>query len=251
VAASLRRLVAKINKLSGTITTDESFRETIRKFNRLRELSREATYLYWDAETPPLSSSDFRSLQMTGNEPYLDVDATISVMEEAVVELRTRIENGVRGLGIAPNAPRLFICGSCVTANPHLVDKAGGIVIGHDDGWSETVTHVDEEGDPYANLAKAILSYPYELPTKERALWTVEQVRRSRADGLLFIYNWGCNFQSSSARLIVDVVRDEAKIPTTHIGSSEAGRSESVAQFQNRVEAFIEMLRFRKGFARR
>jgi benzoyl-CoA reductase/2-hydroxyglutaryl-CoA dehydratase subunit BcrC/BadD/HgdB len=249
VAAGLRRLTGKISELSGKHTTDDDLREVIIKFHTLRSLAREISYLCWEAEIPPLNSADFRGLVGMGNEPYLDVDAAISVLVEAKEEIHRRIAQGVKGFGVVKNPARLFVCGSCVTANPYLVDMAGGIVVSHDDGWSETVTDVAVEGDLYVNLAKAILSYPYERPTKERAEWTVEQVKQSRADGLIFIYNWGCNYQSAPARMLVDIVNEKAGIPSSHIGSSELGRSETVAQFHNRVEAFIEMLRLRKGFA--
>jgi benzoyl-CoA reductase/2-hydroxyglutaryl-CoA dehydratase subunit BcrC/BadD/HgdB len=248
VAENLRRMTEDIGKLTGKRVTDEDLKAVYVKYNKLRSLAREISDLVWSADIPPLNSADFRSVTAIGNEPNGDIDAAICILEEARDEVAARVAHAVKGYGISDNPARLFVCGSCVTANPYLVDRAGGYVIGHDDGWAETLTDVEIEGDPYVNLATATLSYPYELPTKGRAQWTASEVKRSRAEGLVFIYNWGCNFQSAPARMIADIVKQEAGIPTVHVGSSDLGKGEVVPQFQNRVEAFIEMMRLQKGF---
>jgi benzoyl-CoA reductase/2-hydroxyglutaryl-CoA dehydratase subunit BcrC/BadD/HgdB len=80
------------------------------------------------------------------------------------------------------------------------------------------------------------------LPTEQRAEWTVEAVKRSRADGVLFMYNWGCNYQTGVARMISDIVKQKTGLPTTFIEVGELGRAEATEQSQNRVEAFIELL---------
>jgi benzoyl-CoA reductase/2-hydroxyglutaryl-CoA dehydratase subunit BcrC/BadD/HgdB len=251
VAADLRKLCQTIAELAGKPMTDEALWETIIKYNKLRGLSREIARLCWSAAVPPLNSSDFRSTIGIGNEPSVDIDASICILEEARDEVKERIQRGVRGYGLAENPARLFVCGACVGANPNLVDRAGGHVVSRDDGWSVILTDVETEGDPYVSLARATLAYPYELPTKERGIWTAGQVRDSKADGLVFIYNWGCNFQSAVARMVADIVKEKTGIPTIHVGSSDLGKGEAVPQFENRIEAFIEMLRLRKGFAGR
>jgi benzoyl-CoA reductase/2-hydroxyglutaryl-CoA dehydratase subunit BcrC/BadD/HgdB len=251
VAENLRRMTEDIGRLSGKTVTADDLKTTFIKYNRLRSLAREISDLVWAADVPPLNSADFRSVIAIGNEPCGDIDAAICLLEEARDEIAQRIVKGVKGHGIVNNPARLFVCGSCVTANPYLVDNAGGYVIGHDDGWAETLTDVEIEGDPYINLARATLAYPYELPTKDRALWTAGEVERSRSEGMVFIYNWGCNFQSAPARMVADIVREKTGVPTIHVGSSDLGKGEVVPQFQNRVEAFIEMLRLKKGFGAR
>jgi benzoyl-CoA reductase/2-hydroxyglutaryl-CoA dehydratase subunit BcrC/BadD/HgdB len=251
VAENLRRMTEDIGKLSGRRVSDDDLRAIFAKYNKLRAITREISDIVWEAKIPPLSSDDFRCVIALGNEPNGDIDAAIGLLEEAKEEVSERVKRGVKGFGVATEAARLFVCGSCVTANPHLVDRAGGYVIGHDDGWAETLTDIAIDGDPYENLAAATLSYPYELPTKKRAEWTAGEVLRSRSEGMVFIYNWGCNFQSAPARMVADIVKKIADVPTAHIGSSDLGKGEVVPQFQNRVEAFIEMLRLKKGFGLR
>lgn len=246
VAENLRRLVRQIDQFTGHETTDKELRREISRHNRLRSLAREFDAVWQAAEIPPTNSFDRQNIAMIGNEPSLDPDAAISVLESAVAEVKQRVADGVKGHGLADDPVRVFVCGSCVTADPNVVDGSGGVVVGKDDGWSETQTDVSEEGDPYLALAAQTLEWPYEQRSEKRAQWTAGEVRRTRSDGLFFIYQWGCNFQSAVARLIADSVREQAKIPTVYLSSSELGKSESLEQHRTRVEAFVEMLRARK-----
>ncbi len=82
-----------------------------------------------------------------------------------------------------------------------------------------------------------------EKPKEERSLWTAQQAKESRADGLIFMYNWGCNYQTAVGRMIADIVKEETGIPSINIDVGELGRMEAPEQSENRVESFIEMLK--------
>jgi benzoyl-CoA reductase/2-hydroxyglutaryl-CoA dehydratase subunit BcrC/BadD/HgdB len=71
----------------------------------------------------------------------------------------------------------------------------------------------------------------------------VELVKKSRADGVVCGYNWGCNYQSAVSRMIADIVKEETGVPTINIEVAELGRLESLEQTQNRIESFIEVLK--------
>jgi benzoyl-CoA reductase/2-hydroxyglutaryl-CoA dehydratase subunit BcrC/BadD/HgdB len=116
------------------------------------------------------------------------------------------------------------------------------VEVAHDDNLSLSSLRVKETGDPYYNLAEALASLPYELAPEERAEWTAKMVEESRADGIIFVYNWGCNYQSSVSRLITDIVRDRTGVPATCIEIGELGRMQGSEQVRNRVEAFMEMI---------
>lgn len=240
---TLIRLVEKVSALSGKETTEEDLRNEIKLHNQVREVTRDYVHSWWSAKVPPTNSVDHSNIISLGNEMYGDPVATKQVAEESLKETKERIKKSVKGAGLKDDPARLFICGSCVSPNTTFVDKVGGVVVGKDDQWSEIYTHVKETGDPYDNLARAILSFPYELPTEDRGHWTAEQAKKSRADGVIFMYQWGCNYQTAVARMINDVVKDELGIPTVNIEIAELGRMEALEQSENRVEAFIEMLR--------
>ena len=171
-----------------------------------------------------------------------DFTVANQVLEETRDEIKKRAADGVKGKGLADDPARLFICGSCAHANGNFIDKKGGVIAGSDDLWSSITMDVKETGDPYENLAVALSDLPYELPTEERAEWTIKQIKESRADGFIFMYNWGCNYQSAVAGMMTDIIKKETGLPAMSIEVGELTRMESIEQSQNRVESFIEML---------
>lgn len=243
LATMLRTLSKKISAISGKEVTDKDVLEEIKLENKGRQLARDIIELWWSARVPPINSTDFYGVPFLANDFVGDPVATVGVLEETKKEVEERVKYSVKGTGLADDPKRLFVCGSCVGPNPHHVEKAGGVLVGRDDNWSSVSTDVRENGDPYENLARAILSFPYEQPTEKRAEWTAEQVKKSRADGVVFMYNWGCNFQTAVARMMSDIIKEKTGVPTTFIEVGELGRMEALEQSENRIEAFIEILR--------
>ncbi|MEQ8154092.1 MAG: 2-hydroxyacyl-CoA dehydratase family protein [Clostridiaceae bacterium] len=240
-AANIRRLIENIDELTGKKTTEEDLRKEIKLHNEGRRLAIEIAELWWSAETPPTNGKDRRDLfQLGGMELHGDPEASLSLLIEAKENVKYRVENKIKGAGLADNPARIFICGSCVFPNEYKTEAAGGIIVGNDNHWSDITTIVEEEGDPFYNLSKAILSYPYEQSIKERADWTIEQIKKSRAEGVVFLYNWGCNTQSAVARALVDEIKNRTGLPTLII-EHEFGTKQS-EQLQNRINAFVEMI---------
>ncbi|NTW48149.1 MAG: 2-hydroxyacyl-CoA dehydratase [Chlorobiales bacterium] len=242
IATELRELIEKIAALSGKKITDEVIFEEIKLENRGRKLAKEITDMWWNAEIPPTNSTDFSNLTHLASDFVGDPVASVDLLEQSKLEIEERIKNKVKGFGVPDNAKRLFICGSCVGPNAHHAQTAGALFVGRDDMWSCSSVLIEEEGDPYLNIAKSMLAYPYEQRTEKRAEWTAEQVTKSRADGVIFMYQWGCNYQTGVARMISDIVKQKTGVPTTFIEVGELGRSEATEQSTNRVEAFIEMV---------
>ncbi|MBI2953676.1 MAG: 2-hydroxyacyl-CoA dehydratase [Chloroflexi bacterium] len=243
VAAGIRRLIAKLDEVTGRTTTDEEFRAQIRAHNRIRGLTREIVELFRSAAVPPTGSAMFYGILAMGKDCDADPVAAEHVLAQMRDEVRERVARSQSGAELAARPVRVFKCGSCFDPNLHKLDSAGGVLVGADDRWSYVwMPDVHEEGDPYGNYARGTLLEPYDLPTEERARWVVDQVKQSRADGLIFGYQWGCNFQSAVARLVCDIVQKESDIPCMTIFSDALGRGESVEQTDNRIEAFVEML---------
>ena len=244
VAQGVRRLVARIDELTGKRTTDEEFLAQIRLQNRIRRLGRECVQLWWSAPIPPTYSVYLYWIQNLAHHCEGDPVATVEILQQIRAELMERVEAGVRANEVSEDAVRIFTCGSCYRPNPYHMERVGGVHLGCDDFGSSLWIDVEEEGDPYQNYARAILAAPYELPTAERAKWTARQIKESRADGMIFGHHWGCNFQSAVAQMLVDIVQRETGLPAMTIEVDDLGRGASMEQTQNRVEAFIERLRF-------
>ncbi len=239
-ADNLRRLTSNIDALTGRTTTEDDLAREIKLHNEGRRLAVEIADLWWSAAHPPTNGKDRRDLfQLGGMEVHGDPVASLSLLREARRTIEKRVAEGHRPQGVQENTARLFVCGSCVFPNDYRTEEAGGIIVGNDNHWSDITTLVDESGEPYYELAKTVLSYPYEQPLPERARWTVEQIRKSRTDGVLFLYKWGCNTQSAVARLLVDEIKARSGVPTIIIEDDTALQTE---QLQNRVNAFVEMV---------
>lgn len=241
-AQNLRRLTSEIGQMAGRDVTDDDLSREIKLHNEGRRLAIDTADLWWSAELPPTNGLDRRHiLQMGGMEVHGDPSASLTVLRESNAYIRERVKRGIKAEGVVDKPVRLFICGSCVRPNDFRIEEAGAIIVGHDNHWSDISTLVDEDGDPYNNLAHAILSYPYEQSIEGRAAWTIQQLRKSRADGVLFLYQWGCNTQSAVARMLCDTIKRDTGIPTMVIEQNESGTEQS-EQLLNRINAFIEML---------
>jgi len=245
-AAMLRRLVKQIGAIRGKEATEDDLRKEIKLANRGRRFAREVAELFWSADIPPITSANFGSLVTTGRFSSGDSLAATILLEQATVEIKDRIKNSVLAHGVSPDPVRLLASGSCFGLNGDFVEAKGGLLVGTDDHLSKIYADVEEFGDPYEKLAKAALTYNYEKPAEERAQYVIDLVRKSRTDGVVCGFNWGCNYQSAISRLVADIVKKETGIPTINIEVAELGRSEATEQTQNRIESFIEILRIGK-----
>jgi len=241
LAAQFRLLARKLGAITSIKVTDEALNTVIVRQNRLRRLARECTKLWWDAPTPPLNSSDRFVLGLRCWEQE-DETAVIELLTEARAEVARRVTDRIKGAGIVDDPVRILVCGSCAHLNAHMVEQAGGVIVGNEEWLNNMTMHIDETGDPFINLASAACAMPYEQPPEKRAAWIAQLAQMSRADGVIFIYNWGCNYQSAMARVLMDIVKTKTGLPTTWLDIIQSGRQTSGEQLRTRVEAFIEIM---------
>lgn len=242
LAARIHGLMKKIGELKGTQASDEDLKKEIKLENKGRRLARETVELSWSASTPPINSMDTQRNITLGRFDSGDSLAATQILEENNREVKDRIKHSEKGAGVVDDPIRIFSCGSCFGLRGDFVDEKGGIVVGTDDHLSKIYADVEETGDPYENIARSVLSYNYEQPTEMRAEWIVELVKKSRADGVICGYHWGCKYQSAVSRLIADIVKKETGLPTINIETVEKGRLVNEEQHLNRIESFIEIL---------
>lgn len=242
VADLLRELVKKIGDLRGVTVTNDDLWKEIKLENRGRKLARETVESIWAAEVFPVVSSDLSSIITSGRFDRGDSLASTEFLEQANKEVKERISKGIKGDGLSDKPVRVLSVGSCFGLRSDFIEEKGGVVVGTDDHLSKIYADVVESGDPYEEMAKSILAYNYEQSTEQRAQYVVDLVRKSKADGVVCGYNWGCNYQSASSRMIADIVKKETGVPTIVIEVAELGLLEGNEQTQNRLEAFLEML---------
>ncbi len=113
--------------------------------------------------------------------------------------------------------------------------------------WSQ---RLDPER-PFESLAyKSLISYPLVscLCMKRRIEMVVKACREYKIDGAVFHNNKSCKPITLGQVLIKEALEKELGVPSVIIdGDHMDERNFSMGQFQTRVEAFMEMLKERKG----
>jgi benzoyl-CoA reductase/2-hydroxyglutaryl-CoA dehydratase subunit BcrC/BadD/HgdB len=239
LAGEIRRVAGELCKITGREITEETLSAEIIVHNRRRKLLQQYTELWWKAEHPPTTGLDHIGLG-TFSLDYPDPVAAEGLLKETIKEIKARIKRKEQPEGLASKPVRIYAGTGGVISN--LVDKAGGVLVGDDLG---SPVLVREKGDPYENLAKAHLQFPFEMPSEERADWIAERVKKTRAEGAIFTYYWGCNNASAITRLTADIVREKAGVPTVIIETNDMYKADSLEQVRTRIEAFVEILRNR------
>jgi benzoyl-CoA reductase/2-hydroxyglutaryl-CoA dehydratase subunit BcrC/BadD/HgdB len=245
VADLIRDLVQRIGKLRGVEVTEEDLWKEIKLENRGRKFARDTVETAWKADRPPLRSANLSGIITGGRFDRGDSLAGTELLEQDFKETTERVARNVLAPGLVENPVRLLSVGSCFGIQSDFVEDRGGIVVGTDDHLSKIYADVGEYGDPYERIAESILSYNYEQETEKRAAYVVDLVRRTRADGVVCGYNWGCNYQSAVSNMIADIVKKETGVPTLNLVVNGLGlsRLQGNEQTQNRIESFIEMIR--------
>ncbi|MDP4193234.1 MAG: 2-hydroxyacyl-CoA dehydratase family protein, partial [Bacteroidota bacterium] len=192
VAELIHELVKKIGDLRGVTVTNEDLWKEIKLENRGRKLSRDTVKSVWEADKFPIVSSHLSGIITSGRFSNGDSLASTEFLEQANKEVNERVSKGITGRGLAEKPVKILSVGSCFGLKSDFVEDKGGVIVGTDDHLSKIFADVNESGDPYEEMAKSILAYNYELPTEERAQYVVDLVKKSKADGVICGYNWGC-----------------------------------------------------------
>jgi len=234
LAGNLRKLAEEMSKISNKEITEEDLTKQIKLENQWRRLLQEYLDAWWSAPVPPTNSLDHSNIYQFTN-IYPDWVALTDLLKETTKEVKERVKHSIKGKGLADDPVRVW--GGVQTS---LIDEAGGVSVGNIRS-SSPVPIVDEKGDPYENMAKTLISDPIDSPAETQAKNAVKFIKKTRADGAIVSYGWGCNYLATIQQIIFDHVQDETGIPVLILGNSSV--TESSGQLRTRIEAFVEMLK--------
>lgn len=142
--------------------------------------------------------------------------------------------------------PKLFLVGA-VLDEPRLlelIEEVGAQVSGDDlcSGSRHFLDRVGSDGDPCANLASYFLRRPpcpsKLAPSHDHGQYLLEQVRHSRADGVVFALEKFCEPHAFDYALALPVL-DQAGIPHLLL---EMEQTPSLEALRTRLQAFVEIL---------
>jgi len=230
----LYRLRALLEKELGNEITDDSLRDAIRQYNRVRTLT---TSIF------ALNKGDIPLL--TGREASIAVDPIgfLDDLPAFIERMEQVIEFAHARSGIEPRH-RILLTG-CPTTSKKVLDiiEESALVIAMENcGGLKTVNMVDEEGDPMEALARATLKIgcPCISPNHRRFELLSKIIKEYKIDGVVDLTWQACHPFNIESYSLGRFIRNELGIPFMQIETDYSENDKSWIKV--RVEAFVEMI---------
>lgn len=249
---TLRRAAEQISRMTGVPVSDDTLRREIKIGNKVRKAIWKIFELQAESAEPPFTAYEYETVLHSGHNWAGEPEAYLEVIEGIAAEAKDREHHRIKGTSEHKNPVRIFVGGACTHFRPLIGPTSGAIPVGVE--WFLVPSHgdVSETIDPFRAIVEGDPLKSLTAPLEEHAGWIVEHIRKSRADGFIYGYKWGCNFGSSAANVISDVVKRDTGIPVLIMETDMIGKlaSESGGGL-TRVEAFIEILKLKKRGSRK
>lgn len=231
--------------LSGNKITDEIIREKIVLYQTIKRTIRKISELR-KQEFPPLSGSDF--LTITRAYRTLPAEEQLPVLEDLYKKLKN-----VKSAGTPP--VRIMLVGGMISDGDRvimdLLEKelnVSVVIEDHCTGFSqfarENKTSLD---DPWQYLADEYLDQApcaRQYPITERVDFAANLAKEYKVDGVIFTYIKFCPCYGMTKKLFIDKF-EEMGIPL--LEQENSYMANDAGQIKTRLEAFIEVLREKKG----
>lgn len=241
-AGQLRKLRARLQKLTGNAIDDQTLLAAIGSYNAMREAFRKISSLR-RSQNAPIDSLAFLKLQ------HASLYADPAVMTKALESTYESLA-GDSGSG-ATEGPRLLLAGPNVCPGDYkvvdLVQAAGGSIVVEfvDEGVRNYWRDIDTAGDPIEALARGYLrdSVPCAFmieSARTRLDFALDLIADFSVAGAIWYELLGCETYDSEGYWFARQLENH-DIPVLII-ESDYGMSD-VGTLTTRVEAFIEMVK--------
>jgi len=188
LVAEYKRLIVSYERLSGKKVTDQALRKSLALYNRQRRLMRE---LYAIRRETPQNLSTVECYVLTRISTLLPAEEHISILEEAIPQLRRRDEK-------TKDRIKVVLEGSFCEQPPiELLEglEAAGCYILDDDfmiGWRWFPDDIPDDGDPLRDLANAYLNRSVYSGVKHdtrepKSKHLIDKFKNARADAVLIL----------------------------------------------------------------
>jgi len=237
----LRSLKERLEKLTGTMSTERSLRTAIDLCNRERELLKEIS-LMRKRERPPITAMDFITLNHSSL--FLDKQVMLELLEPLCAELREREGPPVSG-------PRILLMGSTLAHGDYkildMIERAGGTVVIEEfgEGTRHYWENVRVDGDLIESLAETY--FMRRVPPewfrqgRLRQEFVISLAREFRVDGVIWYQLTNRESSDFESYWYPDVLKKEAGVPMLKL-QSDYDAVESGAM-NTQIETFVEMVR--------
>jgi len=256
LAGQYRQICAKLEEVTGHAFELETFKKTIKKVNQLRECIADIKQNVGvedfqstqndgieNFQSIPMGALELLNVEFAALSYYGDLDECLDVLVEMreTVEYRANRKLGYEGQNIrlvwvTPPADPLLM---------NYIENLGGRVVGSEYVINQTTPLFRMEGDPFEILAEAHLSASLMGTTKFRTDLILDQVEKSKAEGVIISGIFGSTHCPYETIPIVEALRSKG-IPTLAFDVVGPGKIHTQSQIFNRMEAFMESLHTRR-----
>jgi len=240
---SLMMLRKKLEEYTGNVISETGLKDSIKLYNRMRDLFRNISMLR-SGVNYPLSSLEF--VRLIHGSLHADPVFMVEVLEKFYEEIK----------GISPperHGPRIMLIGPNLAQGDYkvlqLIEEAGGhVVIEHMDEclrfyWE----NVEVDGDPWENIARRYLQH--KLPSvymvkayRDRLRFIIDKSKEYNVDGIILHKLKYCETADTESYYLEEQIKQNG-FPFLRL-ESEYDVSDR-GPLKTRIEAFIEGLRRR------
>jgi len=244
--SEIKRLMAKIEEISGRTIAAENLSEAVKTVNAKRAALQRLARLR-KAKLVPISGLD--SLLINQVQFYDDPKRFTEKINDLCTELETRIGNKE---GVAPeNTPRILMSGCPMAAPnwkvPFVVEKQGAVIVGEESCVGERGTRnlVPENGRTRDELLSSIADRYFRIdcacftPNQDRLNHIIEMAQELKADGVIHYTLQFCTPYMVESYKVGQALEKE-NIPLLKVETDYS--TGDIGQIETRVAAFIEMI---------
>jgi len=237
-----RRVVARIEQLTGHRLSTDELVAGVRRANRVRRVVqqlRELAYVHGTLPALEMMVVEFGSLHY-----YSDIAEWTAVLKHLLKTAEQRRDAGRRIAG----RDALRIVWVTPPADPLLltfVEDRGARIVGTEYVINQALELMDESIEPLAAIADSFMAASLIGTSRARAEAAIRQAQKNDAEGVIISGILGGSHCAMESRLIADRVKAELDLPVLEFDVAPPAR-EIDRQVQTRIEAFLELVRSRR-----
>jgi benzoyl-CoA reductase/2-hydroxyglutaryl-CoA dehydratase subunit BcrC/BadD/HgdB len=216
VREQLEGLRAALESWSGQRLSEERLRAGIRSANHVRTLLGELRRLSYSTDPAPLPALEMLVAEMLAIHFCSDQQESIGVLNELLLEVRTRVAAG-HGV-LPPGAVRVFWVNPVADLRVmNLLEDVGGRVGGSEYLFCHALDPIPEDVPPMDALARCALADPMVGSPRDRAERICREARDFAAQAVVISRIPGASHCGLEGFVIADIVRDRLGIPVVEI----------------------------------
>ena len=241
VQAELERVRRILEERVGTILSDGSLVDGIRRANRVRCLLNQLRETVFKADPAPLPALEMLIAEMLAIHFCSDQNECIAVLETLLEEVTERVRAGVGPL--EENAVRVFWVNPVADLRAmNMLEDAGGRICGTEYLFSHALDPIPEDVTPMEALARSALADPMVGSPIDRASRICHDIERFGAEAVVVSSIPGASHCAMEGTIIGDAVRRRLALPVLEIEVPPISDSLEPT-LRTRLEALVETVR--------